>query len=139
MYIVTELCPGGTLSDLLRHMRPSKELVQEILLQLFRGVAYLHSLGIIHRDIKPDNLAFIKQLHEHSPREQVDLRIIDFGLAVEQPANVFKDWSKIGTVSYMAPEVFDGLYSLKCDAWSCGVVMYQLLTWTNPFKQANSL
>jgi serine/threonine protein kinase len=124
MYIVTELCSGGTLSYLLRRMRPSVALLQEILLQLFRGVAYLHSLGIIHRDIKPDNLAFTRHIHQHSSREQVDLRIIDFGLAVEQPASVFKDWAKVGTISYMAPEVFDGIYSAKCDAWACGVVMY---------------
>lgn len=60
MFIVTELCPGGTLSDLLRRIRPSAAVMKEILLQLFRGVAYLHSLGIIHRDIKPDNLVFTR-------------------------------------------------------------------------------
>jgi calcium-dependent protein kinase len=140
MYIISELCAGGTLADLLKRIpRPGQQLTQEILVQLFRGVNYLHTLNILHRDIKPENLAFTRELHEHSTTEEVDLRIIDFGLAIEGQEKVFKDWAKIGTVSYMAPEVFNGVYSIKCDSWSCGVVMYQLIAGGNPFKSINSL
>jgi calcium-dependent protein kinase len=45
-----------------------------------------------------------------------------------------KDKPEIGTWSYMAPEVFEGLYSSKCDIWSCGVILYILLLGINPFK-----
>jgi serine/threonine protein kinase len=62
------------------------------------------------------------------------LRIIDLGLAIEEKEKIFKDWTNIGTYNYMAPESFGGIYSTKCDSWSCGVIMYALLLDFNPFR-----
>lgn len=64
----------------------------------------------------------------------MDLRIIDLGLAIEEKQKVFKDWINIGTYNYMSPEAFTGIYSSKCDAWACGVIMFTLLLDINPFK-----
>jgi serine/threonine protein kinase len=75
----------------------------EILRQIFLGVNYLHHKSIIHRDLKPDNIVFITPLNESSTPEEVDLRIIDFGLAVEEKDCIFKDWANIGTYNFMAP------------------------------------
>ncbi len=66
--------------------------------------------------------------------DEVDLRIIDFGLATDEKDYIFKDWANIGTFNFMAPEVFEGVYSNKCDSWACGVIMHILLLGTNPFR-----
>lgn len=135
MYIVTQLCVGGTLGSLMKkHPKLHNMLIKQILLQLFRGVAYLHHIHVLHRDIKPDNIALMNEITQLSSPSDIDVRIIDFGLAVQTDQELFKDWAKIGTLSYMAPEVFSGVYSTKCDSWSCGVVMYLLYTNHHPFK-----
>lgn len=76
----------------------------------------------------------MNEVNQFSTPEDIDVRIIDFGLAIQIDRKIFKDWAKIGTISYMAPEVFSGVYSTKCDIWSCGVVMYLLYTNHHPFK-----
>lgn len=71
--------------------------------QLLTGVNYLHANNIVHRDIKPDNIVFVNKLDCCSKAEEVDLRIIDLGLAVEEKEKIFRDWKNIGTYNYMAP------------------------------------
>ena len=133
--LVFEVCQGNSLATLLKEeIDLSLEVKKEILRQLFRGINYLHSQGIVHRDIKPDNIVFVKKLSSVSTSLDVDLRIIDFGLAYEHKEKTFKDWANIGTYNFMAPEVFEGLYSSKCDAWSCGIVAHILLLGSNPFR-----
>lgn len=94
----------------------------------------MHHLNIIHRDIKPDNIALMNEINQFSSPQDIDVRIIDFGLAIQIDQKIFKDWAKIGTINYMAPEVFSGVYSTKCDVWACGVIMYLLYTNHHPFK-----
>lgn len=104
MCIVTELCSGHSLASYLKDkVKFTYETKREILRQLFLGVNYLHHMNITHRDLKPDNIVFIRQLTERSTPDEVDLRIIDLGLAIEEKQKVFKDWINIGTYNYMAP------------------------------------
>jgi calcium-dependent protein kinase len=66
----------------------------------------------------------------------VSIRIIDFGLSIKTDQKQFKEWSRIGSLFFLAPEVFRGIYSTKCDVWSCGVVIHMLLLGVNPFFEA---
>ena len=103
--------------------------------QIIYGINYLHQNKIIHRDLKPENIMLVNSLTEDSRIEDIDVKIIDFGLSTSFEKQPFKTWTKIGTAYYMAPEIFNGIYSTKGDVWSCGVIMHLLLLGTNPFYQ----
>ena len=88
----------------------------------------MHKRNVVHRDLKPENI-----LIDH---ESQTLKIADFGTAVfSDPNKKLKDL--VGTPYYMAPEVIDGKYDQKCDVWSCGVILYILLSGSPPFNGNN--
>jgi calcium-dependent protein kinase len=85
----------------------------------------MHKRSVVHRDLKPENI-----LIDH---ESQTLKIADFGAAVFfDPNKKLKDL--VGTPYYMAPEVINGIYDEKCDVWSCGVILYILLSGSPPFN-----
>lgn len=87
---------------------------------------YCHSQGIIHRDIKPENVLFVENDIESN------IKVIDFGISVKHEKNT-KVREKAGTILYIAPEVLGGSYDEKCDVWSCGVLLYLILSGQPPF------
>lgn len=89
---------------------------------------YCHNNHVAHRDLKPENI-----LQE----KEGQIKIIDFGTA--SPFNREQGMNSImGTPYYMAPEVLKGqVYNEKCDVWSCGVIMYVMLTGQPPFYGKN--
>jgi len=90
-------------------------------------VVYLHDLGVIHRDLKPENIL----LDEDSPNAVIKLG--DFGSAINKnPENVAKE--ALGSLHYIAPEVLTNHYDEKCDLWSCGVILYAMLSGYSPFS-----
>ena len=94
--------------------------------QVISAVLYCHLNGIVHRDIKSDNILFAGQ-DINSP-----VKLIDFGISVKfEKDTKLKD--KTGTVLYIAPEVISGSYDEKCDIWSCGVLLYMMLCGQPPF------
>ena len=126
-YIVMEYCRGGELfQEVLRQEHFSEQTAATILQQLFSAVGYLHSNNIMHRDLKPENI-----LLEDSG-DFLNIKLIDFGTAIR-----FNPGSKlrtiVGTAYYIAPEVLKGAYTEKCDMWSCGVIIYILLSGFPPF------
>ena len=86
----------------------------------------------MHRDLKTENL-LLKEAHLTSSSS---IKVIDFGISCRVEAGeVLK--STFGTPYYMAPEVIRKNYTEKCDLWSCGVIMFILLTGNPPFKGKN--
>lgn len=119
-----ELC-DCTLGDYLKENELSEEAILKILEQLFSAVEYCHGIGIIHRDIKLQNLML-------ADREDISsLKIIDFGLSTRFSSKNLIQAS--GTAIYLAPEVISGVYNQKADVWSMGVLIYYLLVKQFPF------
>ena len=126
--IVMEFIPYN-LANVISQNQISESLAKGIMVQLFRGLAHLHSLGIIHRDIKPQNMLVTKN---------GILKICDLGLCrllSERSSNQDIDdnhaWTlQVGTHFYRAPELLygDRNYGEPVDVWAAGCVMAELLT-----------
>lgn len=127
LYIVMELCAGGELLDeILRRNSFHESLAATYMKQLLSAVSYCHSMHVVHRDLKPENLL----LSDKTP--DATLKVIDFGTSVLLDSEQ-KLRRKQGTVHYLAPEVLTGAYTQLCDVWSCGVILYVLLSGKMPF------
>ena len=132
-YIITEHCQEGELFNEIKLYAPfSEPLVGYYMKQILKAVCYCHSMNVIHRDLKPENILIVKR----SKNGCHPIKIIDFGTATIFSKDK-KENSVIGSSYYIAPEVLSRNYSEKCDMWSCGVIMYILLTGKPPFGGIN--
>jgi calcium-dependent protein kinase len=99
-----------------------------IMYQILLAINHIHKLQIMHRDLKLENILVSKKEENGLYR----IKICDFGTS-----HLFKDGEKekniTGSAYYIAPEVLKHKYDFKCDLWSCGVIMYVLLTKKVPF------
>ena len=123
------LVEGGELFDeIQRRKNFSEATAAEILSQLLSAIVYCHERKIVHRDLKPENI-----LLDNSSPGKFQVKVIDFGTA-----QAFSSSTKLrattGTAYYIAPEVLMRNYNEKCDVWSCGVILYILLSGTPPFN-----
>ena len=131
--IITEYCQEGELFDEIKAHAPFSEVLAAWYMdQILSAVSYCHNMNILHRDLKPENILIVKrQKNGFHP-----IKIIDFGTA-----KVFKKEKSehllIGSAYYIAPEVLSRNYTELCDLWSCGVIMYILLTGRPPFNGIN--
>ncbi len=126
MFIVMEYCEGRTLKQVIEKEALSIKKVLDIGIQVCEGLAMAHEKGIVHRDIKSDNIML-------TPRGQV--KIMDFGLAkLKGATKLTKTRSTLGTLAYMSPEQAQGEeVDSRSDIFSFGVVLYELLTGKLPF------
>ena len=126
LYIVMEHCGGGELfAEIVKRKYLSETHAAHIMQQLLSTLDYLHTRKIIHRDLKPENI-LLEERHD-----LMNIKIIDFGAAtVYQERPII---GVVGTMFYIAPEVFHGNYDYACDVWSCGVILYILLAGYPPF------
>ena len=127
--IVTELCPGGELFQQIIDKGPFTEKYSAyVMYQIFSAVNYCHKMHIVHRDLKPENILIVSKDREGLPT----IKICDFGTSkmFEKGAVQRK---LVGSSYYIAPEVLKKHYNEKCDVWSCGVIMYILLSARPPF------
>jgi len=127
LFIAMEYVEGKTLKQIIEKETLSIKKVLDIGIQVCEGLAIAHEKGIVHRDIKSDNIML-------TPRGQV--KIMDFGLAKLRGATkLTKTGSTLGTMPYMSPEQVQGLeVDQRSDIFSFGAVLYEMIAGQLPFK-----
>ena len=127
--LITEFCQEGELYKEIKSKAPFSEGISAYYMkEILTAVSYCHSMNIIHRDLKPENIMILKKAKNNCH----PIKIIDFGTATifteEKRENIIT-----GTAQYIAPEVISRNYNEKSDLWSCGVILYNMLTGRYPF------
>ena len=127
VYLVMELERGGELFDrIIEKGSYTEKDAAEVVKQILSAVGYMHSKGVVHRDLKAENLLF--RTNESNSK----IMISDFGLSTMQ--NIDSMQSTCGTLGYVAPEVLSKKpYGKSVDVWSIGVITYILLCGYQPF------
>ncbi|CAI5465125.1 unnamed protein product [Closterium sp. Yama58-4] len=132
IHLIMELCPGG---DLFERIKSRAQLTEpeaaSILRQLLVALIHSHSLGILHRDVKPENILLC------SPASCSSIKLIDFGVATVLPEGAQCN-EAAGTPEYMAPEVYDEKYGFGADVWGAGVSLYVMLSGIPPFWESTN-
>ncbi|MGH0184213.1 UNVERIFIED_CONTAM: hypothetical protein FKN15_014237 [Acipenser sinensis] len=130
-----EYCNGGDLAHYLKSKGSlNEDTIRLFLQQITSAMKVLQSKGVIHRDLKPQNILLVLTGGDKSNPRNIRLKIADFGLARFQPTNMMA-LTMCGTPLYMAPEVIMAkTYDAKVDLWSIGIIVYQCLTGQVPFQ-----
>ncbi|CAL1406472.1 unnamed protein product [Linum trigynum] len=126
--VVVEYLPGGALKSYLIKNRRRKlafKVVVQLALDMARGLSYLHSQKIVHRDVKTENMLLDKTR---------TVKIADFGVARVEASNPNDMTGETGTLGYMAPEVLNGNpYNRKCDVYSFGICLWEIYCCDMPY------
>lgn len=126
-YLVMEYLPGITLRELLREQK-RLTLAQTVTIMdaVLAGLAAAHRAGIVHRDVKPENVLLA---------EDGRIKIGDFGLARATTANTATGQQLMGTIAYLAPElVTRGTADARSDIYALGIMLYEMLVGEQPYK-----
>ena len=130
LYLIMEYCDGSDLTDYTKNYTLDLSEIHKIMTQIKNGLEYLRSKGIMHRDLKPQNIL----LHKGNAK------IADFGLSImiEGEAQLLN--TMCGSPLYMSPEIIEHQkYTAKSDLWSIGVILYQLIYHKHPYNHCSNL
>ncbi|CDK27010.1 unnamed protein product [Kuraishia capsulata CBS 1993] len=136
LWLVMEFCGGGSCADLLKcHKRLSEDAAAFIIRDTLRGLDYLHSNGIIHRDIKAANLLLT---------DNGNVKVADFGVSGQLGLNADSRRTFVGTPFWMAPEIIlqhseDSGYTDKVDIWSVGITTIELVQGKPPYSDEDPM
>jgi calcium/calmodulin-dependent protein kinase I len=132
LYIVLELMEGGELYDrIVKRKRFNEADAAFVTRQIFEALAYLHDVGVVHRDLKLENLLLVSK-----NEDDLRIKLADFGLSKLYAGRVMQ--TACGTPFYVAPDVLlGGGYGPSVDCWSAGVLLYVLLSGRLPFSADN--
>ncbi len=142
-WYIMELANGGSLQTALAgEENYTEDLIATHFKQVLEGMMYLHEIGIVHRDLKQDNI-LCTVTETASGEKKYEAKIADFGLSALVSGNHvasskrMKKYKRLkdmwGTKEYFAPEVYKKGYGPQVDVWSLGCVLYELLTGEVPF------
>ena len=132
IYLFMEYCNGGDLHRFIRkNRRLSEETSRQFMSQITKGMSYLWSKNLIHRDLKPQNILLTIRGNTAA------LKIADFGFARHLAVAAMAE-TLCGSPLYMAPEILRfHKYDAKADLWSAGTILFEMLTGKPPFQGAN--
>ncbi len=132
-FVVMELVRGESLSHALARVgsMPAEEAVR-LVLPLLEGLSAVHAAGVVHRDIKPDNVLLVRGANGRSPK------LVDFGIATFGHGKDLLDDRVVGTPSYMSPEQARGLATdERTDVWAVATMLYELMAGAPPFVHSD--
>jgi tRNA A-37 threonylcarbamoyl transferase component Bud32 len=140
VYLIMELLRGKTLQARMDQGRPTLEEIVAIILQVCRALAAAHAAGIVHRDMKPDNI-FLTQ----RPGGRPMVKVLDFGISKAREGTlregrITKQGQLLGSPEYMSPEASRGdEVDYRADIYAVGIMLYELLCGEVPFRHENYL
>jgi serine/threonine protein kinase len=130
---ILEYADGGTLADLMKKGKIDYRTLEPIAQDIIDGLSYLHTNGVIHRDLKPTNILLSQGA------DRLHAKIADFGIS--KIGDVTSVSTKlVGTIEYMAPECFKGdtPVTASSDMWSLGVILLEALSGEHPFGKTST-
>ncbi|XP_078345595.1 myosin-IIIb-like isoform X2 [Oculina patagonica] len=141
LWLVMELCRGGSVTNLVKSLRKKgkyleEDLIAYILYETLKGIEHLHRHNVMHRDIKGPNVMLTNS---------AEIRLIDFGVSAELANILMRRNSSVGTPFWMAPEVIaceqqlDYSYDVRCDIWSLGITAIELADGVTPLSDQHPM